>query len=348
VQVFFGSGADSGTAPKVVTDLFRWGVRALFRNFEAERGDRDAAGISALCDEPTFVRAVRALTDEIYAAGGADVVVDVSPSNDEVRDLIARVYPDEDVAPAPAPVALVAPVFIVGVPRSGTTWVENMLLAHPALAGPQVETFLFVSLQPLWNNAALRSWIAQDALAVAIRRFVSSLLAAYAPPARLVEKTPLHGEHMPLIEAVFPDASFISVHRDGRDVVQSLLELDAAPTDDVVVAATRWSEITREISATLPTLRRARDVRYESLLADPVGGVAELLTWLGLPTDDAVLAEVARRAGERVSQYNTTGDVGTGKWRTMSRQQIRAVYRHAGARLVELGYLSRRERLLRR
>jgi hypothetical protein len=337
VQVSFESGADSDTASKAVIDLFNRGVRALFRNFDAGRGIPDPAGISALCDEDFFVRAVRRLTDAIYAAGGHAHVVDASPGNAAVRDLIARVYG----APAPPPVdvtALVAPVFVVGVPRSGTTWVQNMLLAHPALDGPRVETSIFVSLQPLWNNERLRDWMPAAELAAALRTFVSELLSGYGP--RVVEKTPLHAEHMPLIQSVFPDAAFISVHRDGRDVVQSLLQMESA-TDDVVVAATRWSEITREVSAVLPTLTQARDMRYESMLADPVGAIADLFAWLGLPADADTMTEVHRRAAERVSQYNTTGDVGAGKWQNLSRKQLRAVYRHAGDRLVELGYLSR-------
>ena len=338
MHVSFGGGGDSVTVPKVASDLFSRGVQALFRNFNAGAGHTDPAGISALCDEEMFVRAVRGLTDEIYAAGGTEEVVDASAGNAEVAELIARVYAEPAVAPL-AVSDLVAPIFVVGVPRSGTTWVQNMLLAHPQLDGPRVETSVFVSLQSLFNNVALREWISEDRLAAAIRRFVSALFAKYAPPGggRLVEKTPLHAEHLPLISAVFPDASIVSVHRDGRDVVRSLLEMESG-TDDVVVAATRWSEITREVSSVLPSLPRARDMRYESMLADPVAAIADLFAWLDLPCDDAVLAEVARRAAERVSQYNTTGDVGPGKWRSLSRRQLRAVQRHAGDRLKELGY----------
>jgi hypothetical protein len=314
--------------------VFARGVLALFRNFDAGRGFPNPAGISALCDENTFVRAVRRLTDAIYAAAGADTVIDASPGNDSVRDVIDRVY--GGAASEATPVAdLVAPVFVVGVPRSGTTWVENMLLAHPQLDGPRVETSIFVSLRPLWNNDRLREWMSTEQLTAAVRSFVSELLAAFGP--RLVEKTPLHAEHMPMIEAVFPDASFISVHRDGRDVVQSLLQMESA-TDDVAVAATRWAEITREVSATLPTLRHAVDLRYESVLADPVGAMADVFAWLGLPADESVRAEVRVRASERVSQYNTAGDVGPGKWKSLSRRQMRAVSRHAGERLKELGY----------
>lgn len=338
MEVHFDIRGDSGTAPKVIFDLFSRGVEALFRNFDAGRGYQDPAGISGVVDRPAFVRAVRVLTDAVYAATGWNEVVDASAGNAAARALIDEVYAD---AAAPAsPAELREPVFVVGVPRSGTTWVQNMLQAHPTLAGPRVETSLFVSLEALWGNEAVAAAIGRDALAGAIRRFVSALFAAYAPPRRLVEKTPLHGEHVALIAAVFPDAAFLSVHRDGRDVVRSLLEMESG-TDDVVVAATRWAEITRTVSAALAPLPRARNLRYETLLVDPVAAMADVFEWLGLDADDAVLAEVRRRAAERVSQYNTTGDVGSGKWKSLSRKQLRAVYRHAGDRLNELGYTDR-------
>ena len=79
------------------------------------------------------------------------------------------------------------------------------------------------------------------------------------------------------------------------------------------------------------------------MLSDPVKAVADVLAWLGLSVDDGVRAEIGRRAGERVSQYNTTGDVGSGKWTSMPARDLRAVYRHAGDRLVELGYISAHE-----
>ncbi len=372
-----GTAAPHVAVPATPSDLFGRGLHSLFRNYLVTRGV--SGGIAALCDDAAFLRAIRRLADRVYASAlarhGASRIVDASPSNTEAADVIRAVYPDaptlrsrSDAAaladawsapagpvPALAPAAPVdlAPIFVVGMPRSGTTWVEHMLCAHPAIDGPGSETAIFVSLRALANNAArpadegIAGWIDEEEMFAAMREFVEGLFAHYlqttgSAASSFLEKTPLHAEHLDLIHSVFPGAPVISVYRDGRDVVRSLLEMESA-TDDVVVAASRWTEITATTAAALRTLPRARDERYETLLADPVGSVADLLSWLGLPPDPATLAELGRRATERVSQYNTTGDVGSGKWRSLSARNLRAVHRHAGERLVDMGYMSRDE-----
>ena len=87
--------------------------------------------------------------------------------------------------PLPPPPAQ-EPVLVVGSPRSGTTWLERMLSAHPGLDGPGRETALFESLGPLWDaaqerdeGAGLGVWIDPDALLGAIRRFCDRLFAHF-------------------------------------------------------------------------------------------------------------------------------------------------------------------------
>jgi hypothetical protein len=365
---------DSSGAAVVAADLFGRGLHALARNYFRTRNL--TGGIAALCDDDAFLRALRRLADDIYTSvlerTGQPFVIDASPSNGEVVELIRAVYPEatigstalsDDAAPSAtfhvsvahvgdehAESRLVAPIFVVGVPRSGTTWVEHMLRAHPAIGGPASETVIFVALQPLRANVAradgLGQWISQERAVAAMRTFVGGLFAGFlrehAPHAtRFLEKTPLHCEHLALINEVFPDAAIVAVQRDGRDVVRSLLEMEFA-TDDVVVAASRWAELTAAIEQQVVTLPLAREERYERLLDNPLDRVEQLMTWLRLDVDDEVRAEIARRASERVAQFNTTGEVGSGKWRLLSEREQRAVYRHAGERLVAMGYVDDR------
>jgi hypothetical protein len=365
------SDADDKLPPAFAGDLFGRGIQTLFRNYLAGRDVGN--GIAALCDDKTFLHAVRRLTDTVYAAAmtrlGLDRIVDASLTNARVIEVIRAVYPEapirdtEPIDPLPpfgpgGPRLSAPPLFIVGVPRSGTTWLENMLMAHPAIDGPGRETSIFVSLRALRDNLArpatvgLARWIEPAELVAAMREFVDGLFAHYlattgSTATRFLEKTPLHAEHLALINEVFPDAAIISVHRDGRDVVHSVLEMEAA-TDSVMVAASKWTDITRTVSEEFPKLPAARDERYEDVLRDPVATMIDILAWLGLPATDEVVAELRARAGVRVSQYNTTGDVGSGKWRSLSQRDLRGVYRYAGDRLVEAGYMSaddlRRER----
>jgi hypothetical protein len=219
-----------------------------------------------------------------------------------------------------------------------------MLSAHPATGGPRHETAMFSSVRGLLDNPALRSWISPDDLLAALRRFTEGLfahcLSERAPSAtRFVEKTPHHALHLDLIEALYPEASIIGIHRDGRDVVRSLLEIEFG-TESAAVAASGWVRSTRSVQDFATHFRLTRDERYEALLQDPVVGVTDVLRWLDLSPDDAVLDELRSRAGARVSQHGTTGDVGSGKWRDIAPADLRTIYRLAGAQLVALGYMT--------
>lgn len=240
-------------------------------------------------------------------------------------------------------------IFIVGCPRSGTTWLEHLLGAHPAIGGPGGETAIFESLGALWDNAArparegLAGWIDREDLIAAMRRCCETLfgacLSSQSGATWFLEKTPGHGWRLDLIAAVYPDAWVISIHRDGRDVARSLLEV-AFGLPDLAAAATMWAQLTGRIEETGLACPRFRDVRYELLLADPVGCATDLLTWMGLPVDAGLDVALTASAGERVSRYNTSGEVGAGKWSGLSRAEVRTIYRHAGDRLVAMGYLT--------
>jgi len=79
-------------------------------------------------------------------------------------------------------------------------------------------------------------------------------------------------------------------------------------------------------------------VRYEDLLGDPVEATADLLSWVGLDVGDDVRRDIAARAGQRVAQYNTSGPVGAGKWRTLPPDEVARIEAIAGAALTAHGY----------
>ncbi len=83
-----------------------------------------------------------------------------------------------------------------------------------------------------------------------------------------------------------------------------------------------------------------RWIRYEDLLADPVGQVSGLLTWMGHDVDAAVEREITARAQTEVSRFSATDAVGTGKWRDLAPDALAKIYDEAGDMLLELGYLT--------
>jgi hypothetical protein len=304
-------------------------------------------GLSNFAEPQPFLLLLRRFADEVYAEmrRGQPSLVDASASNGEVAAIVRALYPEAFTADAPAPATAMdaapptveAPIIIAGCPRSGTTWLQRLLQAHPSLAGPDGETTLFLSVTDVLANPALGALVARDALVAALRRFSGALFAHFqaqqAPHAlHLIEKTPGNVEHLDLIAELFPKASIIGIYRDGRQVVASLLSVPFG-TDDPVTATKSWVRSVDALQAFAAVSDQLRIVRYEELRADPVPQAVELLRWLGLPADDDVQARLRATAGTPVSQHQV-------RPARLSPRAERAVYRYGGDALVELGYAS--------
>ena len=120
-----------------------------------------------------------------------------------------------------------SPIFVVGFPRSGTTMLEQMLDAHPALVSMDEQPFLqnvsdrVVDLGVVYPEA-LGSL--DEASCEALRAFYWEQVAPKAPLTsrqRLVDKNPLNLLHLPLICRIFPDAPIILALRHPCDVILS-------------------------------------------------------------------------------------------------------------------------------
>jgi hypothetical protein len=167
-----------------------------------------------------------------------------------------------------------------------------------------------------------------------------------------LEKTPRDVLFADVLLEIFPDARFIHVYRDGRDVVSSILENDFWPigsketlphmlarfpklrdyVDKVTLelAAGFWAdliEIARDVAADAP-LDRYRDVRFEDLVARPKDVVAELCAFLGIEFTDFPVDVDSSRA--HVGRYK----------RDLDASQLEVVYSRAGHVLRGLGYTS--------
>jgi hypothetical protein len=117
------------------------------------------------------------------------------------------------------------PIFVVGHPRSGTSWLYELVVSHPALAGGP-ETHLFdYYLRPLLGEdpflpwGGINQWIGTKEQTRTLRSFVDGVFAqrlAEERKRRVVEKTPEHALFIGEIKALYPDAKFIHIVRDGR------------------------------------------------------------------------------------------------------------------------------------
>lgn len=332
-------------------------------------------GPAVMVDPEPFLLALRQLSDELFmlcAPDEAPVIELVEPSV-LTRAMVASLYPDAtqleldgatESAPSveavprmrvPGPANVSAQLLVIlGSPRSGTTWLSRLLQIHPSVGGiGDEETWLFEMLSPLWragtDPASLGAHVSLDDLAGAVRRFCDRLfdgaLANRKPRAHVfVEKTPGHVQHLQMIKHLYPDAHFVHLVRDGRDVARSLSDMAMANHPKPHVAATMWADSLRTARQGTKGLTRVLEVRYEDLLSDPASGVARILEWVGLVVDGDARGAIGAAAGERVSTWSgVSSALGSQSWRAFSRWTLGRVYAAAGEILVSEGYLTPEE-----
>ena len=203
--------------------------------------------------------------------------------------------------------------FIVGCQKSGTTWIERLLNGHADIRchgegyfGPVLMPFLQQAIQGynqkqkagdegLFTTDDLRELL-RTAMGLSFMRWVGD-----GEVKAIGEKTPEHALCMNPLAECFPNAKFIHITRDGRDVCVSgwFHNLRKAGPD----FAKRFPDMNAYIQYTvtkhwLPYIQHAQqfgtqhperyyELRYEDLHADPAGQTREMLTFLGMDDDEA-------------------------------------------------------------
>jgi hypothetical protein len=125
-------------------------------------------------------------------------------------------------------------------------------------------------------------------LSQALRAFYR-LYAAKNGKARYGDKTPTYCEKIPEIEKLFPEAAFIHVIRDGRDVALSLRQTWFSPGDDMKTLANYWVGLiarTREAGSRSPAYA---EVRFESLVRHTEQELRAICVFLDLEYDPCML-----------------------------------------------------------
>jgi hypothetical protein len=240
-------------------------------------------------------------------------------------------------------------VVIVGCGRSGTTWLQQLWVAHDRVAGlVHNESWLFHQLRHLWStftsDGGFAAWTDRAAFVMALRRFCDGVLDCTrrrhgAPGADyVVEKTPVHDDRLDAIAAVYPDAWVVHVLRDGRDVARSITQVPFFEVDDLAAAAAMWDRAVTAVRRSQGGLRRFREVRYEDLRRDPVATMQTLWSWVGLaplPPDDPALVTATQ------TQVSAHRSAEASRSRGLEPADLAKVYRAAGRTLVREGYASR-------
>lgn len=241
-------------------------------------------------------------------------------------------------------------VFVVGSPRSGTTFLGESLGAQPGFLDLSEVTPLKAALPELATAPEEEAGRRIREILERVRRLT------LARRLRTVEQTPEMSFFVTAALRAYPRARAVHIVRDGRDVVSSLLErgwLKATQTeaDDAGLrygpharfwvepenadlfrdasearrAAWAWR---RYVAAARGSTERTLEIRYEDLVSDPAGTAIAIAAHLG--SDPEPLAQALARVHSR----------SVGRWReALSAEQVVEVEDEAGPLLRELGYL---------
>ena len=186
------------------------------------------------------------------------------------------------------------PVFIIGMPRSGTSLTEQILASHPVVFGGGEVRFwdrAFATLEP---NGPAGDHAAQ-ALPVMARDYLGRVSAQAPTALRITDKMPANFLYAGLIHAAFPRARIIHVQRHPLDTCLSVYFqnfFNVSPyANDLGSLAHYYGEYLR-VSAHWRSMLPAAtllEVPYEGLVEDAGGWTRRMLDFIGLPWDPKCL-----------------------------------------------------------
>lgn len=243
---------------------------------------------------------------------------------------------------------------VVGVPRSGTTLLRFILDAHPQLAIPPETGFLMNEAllhsaaspaelarrlthlpesAPAWADFALdaetfieaAAQLPESAGLPQVLRLFYRLYAARLGKPRSGDKTPGYLQHMQTVAGQLPEARFIHILRDGRDVALSWSQTWFAPEREPELLVQRWAAMiaqARRQAHGLPYL----ELRYDQLLTDPQTQIKRICEFIELDFHSVMLdyhRGTASRLDEHQARFNSDGQLLVSKdqrlhqqWRT--------------------------------
>lgn len=228
-----------------------------------------------------------------------------------------------------------APILVVGMPRSGTSLVEQILASHPEVAGVGEVSDLPLAARDAVGSAAsepapIAAARLDDARAARVGARYAAALAAREPDAdRVVDKYLSNSFFAGFLARALPNARIVHCSRDARD---NLLACFTAyfttgagfvwDLDEIEHAQAQTDRLRDHWRAVTP--HTFMDLSYEGLVDDQEGATRRLLEHCGLPWDPACLTpERTERAVTSASAVQVRSPVhrsSIGRWRRFERQ----------------------------
>ncbi len=221
-----------------------------------------------------------------------------------------------------------APIFVVGLPRSGSTLIEQILASHSQVEGTMELHNILAMVRELDHLDAGRDGYPERVRALSVeeltargRRYLAETRAVRAGKPRFIDKMPNNFSHVGLIHAILPQASIVDVRRHPMDACFSNYKQYFAhgqsfsyDLEDLGRYYRCYLGLMDHWDRVLPG--KVMHLQYEQLIRDPEDTVRRLLEHCGLPFEAATLAfhenrrPVRTASAEQVRQPLYTSGVG--------------------------------------
>lgn len=228
------------------------------------------------------------------------------------------------------------PIFIIGMPRTGTTLTDRILSSHPDVTSAGELSDFSVALKrqtqtsgPYVLDAATLEAAMQTDLGVLGQTYMDKVAATLGITGRFVDKMPLNAFFAPIILGAIPNARVVCLRRHAADTVLSnyrqlfatsfsyyAYAYDLKATARYVV---QFFNLIDQYETALPP-KRFKILDYESMIADQEGQTRQLLDFCGLSFDQACLdfheneAPVATASATQVRKPLYSSSMG--RWKT--------------------------------
>ena len=264
-------------------------------------------------------------------------------------------------------------IFIIGCPRSGTTWLQAMLGQNPKVCTlSELKLFDFytaswikawrdqMEIQKRGNLTGLPIVWTEDDFYEFLREFlrkIYTLVLKTKPGASvIIDKTPAYALYVEDINRLVPNCRFIHVLRDGRDVGLSLRAASKgwgngwAP-DDIEAAGQMWKKMVLGAKSAEKFRGRYLEIQYEEILSNGPKALKDVYDFIGIPTDiqeleklihDNTIEKMRQKQGEGKTLYRANDFFrkgSSGQWRDAMTPTDRYRFdKVSGDLLRELGY----------
>lgn len=268
------------------------------------------------------------------------------------------------------------PVFVIGVPRSGTTMLFHILRESSQLGalpheGHNVWRMFHHPRSVGWRSDLVKKGEAR----FGERRFVNAYFYSYFSTKRFVEKTPENCLRIPYLLDLFPDAYFVVVKRNPCDVINSLINGWRHPKgrfrsyyvpEDLRIpeyphrrrwcfaliegwrnylaspihhiAFSQWEQCAKAIVAARDLVPSSRwiEVNLEHILARPDETLSRICEGIGIQNCPSLKKKLAELLAEPV---NALSALDTNKWRRENKQEVTELLPKIAALALETGYI---------